>query len=1332
MDLRNIVGSTFCVLVLVIAVFAGLSFSEAMEDSEKRIVLVRDVEGMEDISSLKNSGEIIDHYGNYVLLETREGKLSVIEEEFTVDRLEHRNELSVKGHRFDMEEGMPEFSDELTIEDYEQGKKGLYLVNLFGPVNPEWRSTLELMDIEMIDYVPNYAYEVFMTPEQAEEVEKYDFVNSVEIYQPGFKLARNLEPGEVSINFVDGSRIITEVEDESAFVELARRNDVYFISNYLEPQLHGEVSSQNIGGGHWIWDPDDDPDEPWRGYNDEYDYGAHANHLGYSGEGLVSVVADTGIHDIHQDFQDRVIGGYYWGSGDDWTDGHGHGTHCAGSVAGDTYRGTELFIHELWDDHEEMGDYYGGQGLAYGSELYSARIFDDGGGSVIPADTTEVVTVPRDEVGPDAYIHSNSWGSESRGAYGDTDSDYDSVVRDAGDGEPMVITVSAGNAGEGPDYQSTGSPGNAKNVITIGASEAYYPGWAEDTDDYEADPDRTAVFSSRGWTEDGRVKPDVMAPGMYVISTYYDEDDPERDDAYAGMGGTSMSNPAVAGAAGVIVEWYEDNYGVRPSPAMVKALMINTAYDMEDQPGDYYTGPIPNRDEGWGMVDLQKVMDAPVDFMLEDQTSVITTGEEHHHEIEPIDLNEPMKVSLVWTDSPAEAGADPALRNDLNLEIDSPMGDWFRGNGFPTDGDGFSTWGYTESNTEAMSPFDGSGDGWDDRNNVQNVYIHPDDLEDGTYTVNIMGENIPDPVVGDGQDYALVMYNAVDADAEPGPLPPSDPDPADGSGDWSTDVDLSVHVEHDEGEDMDVSFYDADDHSLIDTDNDVASGDRAEVTWSGLDYGTTYQWYAVAEDDEDNSAQSSTWSFTTMSEPGPLPPMDPDPADGSGEVSTDAELSVHVEHEENEDMDVEFYDEADNHIGTDDNVASGERAEVTWSGLDYETTYQWYAIAEDDDGTTAESDTWSFTTQEEPDLLPPTGFRIEKDENAGDLIPEWDDMGSPEYNVYYSEDRFADLETWDNIATVETTQYTHENALGGENYYFVTSTDGAEESDRSSIAFCVEKYFDSERPRHYISVPMGFEDLTGDGELTASDLVMSIEGDLESSDYISDVVKWDYMSRGYSGRYYYDDVGGEWTDDFVIEPGDGIGFAVENDFTWHVNAADTEHSIVYGDERPRHYTSIPYTLADQTGDDQLMASDLVMMIEGDLESSEYIFDVVKWDHMNRGYSERYYYDDFAGEWTDDFVIEPGDGVGFAVKNEFTFEVELVDSEGGQSTALPGAQMIEERMEERVNTLDRFLDVISDDYGYSNSQEMLNDLGLESCNVKAVSRALDKVSSERRT
>ncbi len=775
------------ILILVTSLLVGMMVSSPIgineNQGEQRIIFVTFTHEKERTFLNEMDLNMIDTYGDSALVEIEESKISTLKGNgLSVDELPSRTELSVKGHTFDIAEE-PELDSRLSIENYEKGEEGIYIVHMLGPVNPEWREKLEKMNAHVINYVPNYAYEVRMTPELAEKVEELFFVDWVGIYQPDYKISSSLSsmnedrltvdvrlaPGssqrsidQVKSNFAvnrsldlgtRGHRFILEVSGTKEVESLAMINDVYYISRYREPELHSEVDSQIIGGGAWIMDDEhDDIHHPYRKHGD---YGAYINQIGYSGKGVVIAVADTGIGNGtlgdsgHPDLTGRVIGGYGFEDldDDDWVDGHGHGTHVTGSAAGDTYGA----IGEK-GGYPGYAPYLMAQGLAYDSELYSAKVFDPGW---LGADFYEIVEIPKQEA--DAYIHTNSWGSNTEGEYIESDSIYDQAVRNADrnttGNQPMVITVSAGNDGRRGN-QSTGSPGNAKNVITVGATESFMPDGSyfggRDTDD----PYEVASFSSRGWTEDNRIKPDVVAPGENVLSL----GNPNRNvgGTYEWKSGTSMSCPAVAGASAVVVEWYEKNHGERPSPAMVKSLLINTAEDpaQENCRHEY----VPNKDVGWGMVDISKLeypKEDPIPFMLEDQNSLLETGEKNVYEVEPESKEEPFKISLVWTDKEAEEGDNPTLKNDLNLEVISPSGEKYVGNSFER--------GWTRADQRTIKDFDTNGDGYDDVNNVQNVFIHPDNVEEGTYTVRVIGKNIPADANNDGtpnQDYALTVYNA--------------------------------------------------------------------------------------------------------------------------------------------------------------------------------------------------------------------------------------------------------------------------------------------------------------------------------------------------------------------------------------------------------------------------------------------------------------------------------------------------------------------------------------------------------------------------------------------
>ncbi len=207
------------------------------------------------------------------------------------------------------------------------------------------------------------------------------------------------------------------------------------------------------------------------------------------------------------------------------------------------------------------------------------------------------------------------------------------------------------------------------------------------------------------------------------------------------------------------------------------------------------------------------------------------------------------------------------------------------------------------------------------------------------------------------------------------PNPPINPAPYDGETDVGLNPTLSVDVSDPDGNFLDVSFFDASDHSLIGQHNGVTSGSTASLEWSGLSYGTTYQWYTKVYDFE-YVTTSATWSFVTEAEPvvnnPPNPPNTPSPYDGQTDVSINPTLSVNVVDPDGDTLDVKFFNASDDSlIGIDYNVPSGGTAYMLWSDLSLDTTYQWYAAANDSE-LQAYSLVWSFTTAgQTPVNLPP-------------------------------------------------------------------------------------------------------------------------------------------------------------------------------------------------------------------------------------------------------------------------------------------------------------------------------------------------------------------------
>ncbi|HHN94247.1 MAG TPA: DUF11 domain-containing protein, partial [Anaerolineae bacterium] len=260
------------------------------------------------------------------------------------------------------------------------------------------------------------------------------------------------------------------------------------------------------------------------------------------------------------------------------------------------------------------------------------------------------------------------------------------------------------------------------------------------------DPDGMAAFSSRGPVEDSRYKPDVVAPGTFIISTRSSVASGtgwgEGNAYYEYMGGTSMATPLVAGATALVRQFYTDEEGITPSAALVKATLINGATDIN--PGQYGTGagreipgPRPTNVAGWGRVNIAHSIfpAAPRRLLYEDQTTGLNTGATDTYTYTVLDSSEPFQVTLVWNDYPASTASNGGLVNDLDLEITGPGGT-YHPNGLSTA---------------------------DRVNNVENIDIASP--QTGLYVVTVSAYNVPQGP----QPYALVASGAITLYTAPPP-----------------------------------------------------------------------------------------------------------------------------------------------------------------------------------------------------------------------------------------------------------------------------------------------------------------------------------------------------------------------------------------------------------------------------------------------------------------------------------------------------------------------------------------------------------------------------------
>lgn len=312
-------------------------------------------------------------------------------------------------------------------------------------------------------------------------------------------------------------------------------------------------------------------------------------------------------------------------------------------------------------------------------------------------------------------LSQNSWGylegCSLCGRYDWEAPDYDAIVTGFY-GKRITVVFASGNS-QSCGYDSIHPPGTAKNVITVGATNS--------------NNDSMTGFSSWGPVDDGRVKPDVVAPGCesggYIKSTW-------PGDTYGSLCGTSMAAPAVSGISALLIQQYRSIYGgADPWPSTIKALLIHTAVDLGN--------PGPDYKFGYGRVDAQAAAD--VLRARDVRQDSVSSGATNTYTITVPSGAPSVKVTLVWDDPAGAVNANPALVNNLDLTLVEPDGITAH---FP--------WVLDPTN-----PSNSAITGTDSLNNVEQVYVTSP--ISGTWTVRVAGTNVPQGP----QQYSLVTEGFV-------------------------------------------------------------------------------------------------------------------------------------------------------------------------------------------------------------------------------------------------------------------------------------------------------------------------------------------------------------------------------------------------------------------------------------------------------------------------------------------------------------------------------------------------------------------------------------------
>ena len=483
--------------------------------------------------------------------------------------------------------------------------------------------------------------------------------------------------------------------------------------------------------------------------------------LGLRGAGEIIGIADTGLDVTHLDFQGRIAGTSAWGRRNDVSDPDGHGTHVAGCALG--------------DGAASNGDVVG---AAPGAKLFLQSILDKNGRlGGLPADLTKLFKEAYDA---GARIHNNSWGAFTFAHYTSTSLDVDRFVAEHPD---MLIVIAAGNDGIGVpraagfkmnaaggfvDWPCVAAPATSKNGLTVGASRSSrtkggfatltwgdvwadrYPQKPISAEKISGQHECLAAFSSRGPSDDLRIKPDVVAPGTDIAAAK-SKDAPLRkfwgaypnNDKYGFMGGTSMAAPYVAGCAALVREYFRTKANwATPSAALIKAVLVNGARRMNGNDSIAMLTGDPNFHQGFGRIDMAATLPnaaaaklelAFSDDWLDSAKALDQTGARRRFQVE-VGAALPLRICLAWTDPPARG-----LQNTLVLLADDgAQGKWI-------------------GNSQAASLLQVAGTLQDPNNNVQVIRVTPPIA--GTYTIAVTASNLLLPP----QTFALVVTGALES-----------------------------------------------------------------------------------------------------------------------------------------------------------------------------------------------------------------------------------------------------------------------------------------------------------------------------------------------------------------------------------------------------------------------------------------------------------------------------------------------------------------------------------------------------------------------------------------
>lgn len=723
----------------------------------------------------RNSFEIIEIYDNFILTTLNDEKENYLREKGA--RYENLGDIhSIKIGKYVLSTSPDKnilYPPELEpyIHEPRSSEVPLYLINFIGPIKQEWRNILSQYGVNFYFYFHPYTYLIKGSKSLILSMKELRFIYAVGLYPSilkideqifieesknlsleilttesldleSFKTNFNIKESDISFskegNF---SFLLLKEFPSDKILTISNYQDILHISLYKPPQTYNDDAAQVV---------------KLRSFSD--DHNSLVN--GLEGEGEVVAVADTGfstgnpltVHEAFKDptFYDKVVAAF---PANDWRGYQSHGTHVAGTIAG-TGRG-----------HSSGSTRF--RGMAPEAKFVFQNVW-----SPLYWDPLNRYFSDAYQADSNARVHSNSWG------IGFTRSQYDVYSFEIDDfiwrNMDFSIIIAAANS-RSYGSNSIQSFGTAKNCVTVGACENNKP-----IDPIAPKfPNRMASFSSIGPTHDGRMKPDVVAPGDWLVSAWIYGGYTDSLSNYYSWRGTSMATPTTAGSVAIIREYYRKIAGIPPeniSSALLKATLINgcNTYDIYDHPnygGEKLNLSSENFISGWGRVDIKNSLYPDSGNWLfyneyaVDGTKGLKEGDlSRIYYVKVVDSTKPLKVSLVWTDYAVNAPKNyndptPDLINDLDLSvylIDTDKYITYRGNQFDT------------NSNSILNPSK-----YDKLNNVELVNV--ENPLAGIYQIKVSAKTTiqSDTAHNFRQPFALVASGNIEQSAFPEPYPPA-------------------------------------------------------------------------------------------------------------------------------------------------------------------------------------------------------------------------------------------------------------------------------------------------------------------------------------------------------------------------------------------------------------------------------------------------------------------------------------------------------------------------------------------------------------------------------